>query len=87
MISRWDPRVNHMVHEGHDSLPFSVVFRCERCGSTEFYPLESFPEHWSDPCEVTRRFALQCARCGMIEATIAQTYLLGGGNRDPSPQD
>lgn len=87
MMSRWDALANRVAHEGYVAPPISIVFRCERCESIEYYNLESFEEHWEDPCEVTRRFALQCVRCGMIEATISKTYLIGGGNRDPDPQN
>lgn len=79
MISRWDALVNLVTHNEYEGVPWAFIHRCERCGPIEFYKLETFLEHWSDPCDVSRRFALRCVRCGMIEATISRTILLGGG--------
>jgi len=78
MISRWDALPNLLVHGGYTDVPCHIQFRCERCGSTEFYRLEPSREQWHDPCDVTRTFCLRCTRCGMFEATIARTVLLGG---------
>lgn len=79
MISRWDALVNFATHGGYDGIPWAFIHRCERCGSIEFYQIETFPEHWTDPCDVFREFALRCVRCGMIEVTLSRTILLGGG--------
>lgn len=79
MISRWDSLVNHMVHEGYEDVPYHIRFRCERCGSSAFYHLDPPREEWADPVTVIRGFVLRCTRCGLIEATVARTDILGGG--------
>ena len=77
MISRWDARVNRAIHHSYDSVPISVVFRCERCGSVEFYLVEPTSETWNDPCDISRMFVLRCARCRMLEVTPTRTVMLG----------
>ena len=78
MISRWDALPNLLVHGGYEDEPYSIRFRCERCGSTVFYHLEPPYEAREDPVTILRVFTLRCTRCGLIEATVARTILLGG---------
>jgi len=81
MISRWDARVNLVAREGYETLPTSIVFRCERCGSTEFYRLTPQARKLICPAEgppnISQTFLLKCVRCGMVEATLTRTILLG----------
>lgn len=79
-LSRWDPLVNHMAHGGMARIPICIIFRCEWCESVEYHKLQEGIEVWPSPLTVTRTYLLQCARCGRIEATIAQTYLIGAGS-------
>jgi DNA-directed RNA polymerase subunit M/transcription elongation factor TFIIS len=81
MISRWDARVSLVAREGYETLPTSIVFRCERCGSTEFYRFDPQIRKLNCPAEgprdISQTICLKCVRCGMIEATITRTILLG----------
>ncbi len=77
MISRWDARVDYAIRNRYDSVPISVIFRCERCGSAEFYLIEATSEYLDDPCDISRMFVLRCVECRMVEATFSRTVMLG----------
>jgi len=79
MISRWDATVNFLAHSGYDAPPHIIYFRCERCGCIEFYRLrETLESDPGDPHQIVRGFALECVQCGLREASIVRTILLGG---------